>query len=83
MTQRPDVQQQFDDLARALVGRLSPEMIRQMVAAIESGMFGVPSGAEAVRLALQTRARNAAAKIRYRHSPVLTEIIPLADTHGL
>jgi hypothetical protein len=28
-------------------------------------------------------ARNEAAKIRYWHSPMLTEIIALADTHGL
>jgi hypothetical protein len=52
MNQRPDVQQQLDQLAKSLVGRLSPDMIRQIVAAIETGMFGVPTKAEAVRLAL-------------------------------
>lgn len=52
MTHRPDVQQQLDQLAKSLVGQLSPERIRQIVSAIESGMFGTPTRAEAVRLAL-------------------------------
>jgi hypothetical protein len=52
MNQRPDVQQQLDQLAKSLVGQLSPEMIRQILLAIETGMFGVPTKAEAVRLTL-------------------------------
>ncbi|MBN9527299.1 MAG: hypothetical protein J0H82_13905 [Alphaproteobacteria bacterium] len=52
MNQRPDVQQQLDQLAKSLVGQLSPEMIRQILVAIETGMFGVPTKAEAVRLTL-------------------------------